>query len=86
MSINKKRFFTIKRKYKEIFRNKKGLKRFSLMITHEKKILTGIMNKERFSQIKVSSSKKIICFMKTICTQKNTHKQTLTNKIKLSKH
>ena len=41
MSINKKRFFTIKRKYKEIFTNKKGLKRFSLMITHEKKILAG---------------------------------------------
>ena len=41
MSINKKRFFTIKRKYKEIFTNRNSLKGFSLMITHEKKILTG---------------------------------------------
>ena len=41
MSINKKRFFTDKHKQKDIFTNKKGLKRFSPMITHEKKILTG---------------------------------------------
>ena len=41
MSINKKRFFTNKNKQKEIFTNKKVLKRFSLMITHTKKVLTG---------------------------------------------
>ena len=41
MSINKKRFFINKNKQKQIFTNKKVLKRFSLMITHEKKVFTG---------------------------------------------
>ena len=41
MSINKKRFFTDEHKSKEIFTIKKGLKRFSLMVTHKKEILTG---------------------------------------------
>ena len=48
MSINKK----------EIFTHKKGLKRFSLMITHEKKRFSQvIMNKKRFSQLKISACK-----------------------------
>ena len=36
-----KRFFTDEHKQKKIFANKKGLKRFSLMITHEKEIPIG---------------------------------------------
>ena len=48
MSINKK----------EIFTHKKGLKRFSLMITHENKRFSQvIMNKKRFSQPKINACK-----------------------------
>ena len=58
MSLNRNRFFTDGYKQKEIFTNKKGLKKFSRMITHEKRFSQVIMNKKRFSQIKISSAYK----------------------------
>ena len=39
MSINMKRFFTDEHKQKKIFTNKKGLKRFTLMIHMKKRFL-----------------------------------------------
>ena len=55
MRMNQKKFFTNEHK---IFTNKKGLKKFSLMIKLEKKILIGyhqqeeiLINKNKYMQI-----------------------------------
>ena len=51
-------FFQMSINKKEIFTHKKGLKRFSLMITHEKKRFSQVIkNKKRFSQLKISACK-----------------------------
>ena len=60
ISINKKRFLTGKHTQEEILSHKKGLKRFSLMIIDDHRFSQATMNKKRFSQIKISTPKKIL--------------------------